>query len=154
MTKNSLFTVTNALFYFLHAILCPEHTIPQKTISIAHFAIVARDDLFWLSIVTSPGLICGVTRPRGTGTVASYSSIVLARANWRKGITTVNIDFSPPGIHGLACKKRHGNSHSDNATYTLKRPLNLVLPVQKFPSWCRGLTTCLLHVGPPFGNRF
>ena len=19
--------------------------------------------------------------------------------------------------------------------------------------WCRGLTTCLLHVGPPFGNR-
>ena len=20
--------------------------------------------------------------------------------------------------------------------------------------WCRGLTTCLLHVGPPFGNRF
>ena len=21
-------------------------------------------------------------------------------------------------------------------------------------AWCRGLTTCLLHVGPPFGNRF
>ena len=20
--------------------------------------------------------------------------------------------------------------------------------------WCRGLTTCVLHVGPPFGNRF
>ena len=20
--------------------------------------------------------------------------------------------------------------------------------------WCRGLTTCLLHVDPPFGNRF
>ena len=20
--------------------------------------------------------------------------------------------------------------------------------------WCHGLTTCLLHVGPPFGNRF
>ena len=20
--------------------------------------------------------------------------------------------------------------------------------------WCRGLTTCLLHIGPPFGNRF
>ena len=20
--------------------------------------------------------------------------------------------------------------------------------------WCRGLTTCLLHVGPPFGNRY
>ena len=40
----------------------------------------------------------------------SYSSIVLARANWCKGdlhqwITAVNIDISPPGIHGLACKK-------------------------------------------------
>ena len=45
-----------------------------------------------------------------TGIVTSYLSIVLARADWRKcnlhqWITTVNIDFSPPGIHGLACKK-------------------------------------------------
>ena len=32
VTKKSLFTVTNVLFYFLHAILCPEHTIPLKTI--------------------------------------------------------------------------------------------------------------------------
>ena len=23
-----------------------------------------------------------------------------------------------------------------------------------FDVWCLGLTTCLLHVGPPFGNRF
>ena len=30
--KKSLFTITNVLFYFLHAILCPEHTIPLKTI--------------------------------------------------------------------------------------------------------------------------
>ena len=27
VTQKSLFTVTNVLFYFLHAILCPEHTI-------------------------------------------------------------------------------------------------------------------------------
>ena len=30
VTKKSLFMVTNVLFYFLHAILCPEHTIPLK----------------------------------------------------------------------------------------------------------------------------
>ena len=32
VTKNSLFTVTNVLFYFLHAIWCIEHTIPLQTI--------------------------------------------------------------------------------------------------------------------------
>ena len=32
VTQKSLFTVTNVLFYFLHAILCPEHTILIKTI--------------------------------------------------------------------------------------------------------------------------
>ena len=51
----------------------------------AHFAIVAKEGLFWLNIVTSSQLICDVTRMRGTGIVTSYSSIVLARANWRKG---------------------------------------------------------------------
>ena len=58
----SLFTVTNVLFYFLHAIWCPEHTILQKQLSIVDFAIVAKDSLFWFSIVTSPQLICDVTR--------------------------------------------------------------------------------------------
>ena len=32
VTKISLFTVTNVLFYFLHAILCPEHTASLTTI--------------------------------------------------------------------------------------------------------------------------
>ena len=32
VTQKSLFMVTNVLFYFLHAILCPEHTILLKTI--------------------------------------------------------------------------------------------------------------------------
>ena len=50
------------LFYFLHAIWCPEHTIPIKQPWIAYFAIVAKDSLFWFSIVTSPQLICDVTR--------------------------------------------------------------------------------------------
>ena len=31
--KKSLFTVTNVLFYFLHAILCHEHTNPLRTIT-------------------------------------------------------------------------------------------------------------------------
>ena len=48
-------------------------------------------------------------RTWGTGIVMLYSAIVLARANWHKGDLhwwiTVNSDFSPPSIHGLACKK-------------------------------------------------
>ena len=60
--------------------------------------------------MTSPQLICDVARTWGTGTVTLYSSIILARANWRKGdlhkcITIVNIDFSPPVIYGLSCMK-------------------------------------------------
>ena len=31
--QKSLFVVTNELFYFLQAIFCPEHIIPQKTIT-------------------------------------------------------------------------------------------------------------------------
>ena len=54
--------VTNVLFYFLHAVWCPEHTITLKQLSIAEFAIVAKDGLFWFSIVTSPQLICDVTQ--------------------------------------------------------------------------------------------
>ena len=98
--------ISYTLFYVLNTpFLC-------KQSSIAHFAIVHNDGLFWLNIVTSSQLICDVTRTGGTGIVTSYSSIVIARANWRKGdlhwwITTANFDFSPPGIHGLACKKIH-----------------------------------------------
>ena len=85
VTQKSLFTETNVLFYFLHAILCPEHSIPLKQSSIAHFAIVAKDRIFWLSIGTSPRLICDVKWTQSTGIVTSYLSIVLTRANWRKG---------------------------------------------------------------------
>ena len=64
---------------------CSEHSIPPKQLSITDFAVVAKDSLFWCSIVTSPQLICDVTRKLDTSIVTSYSSIVLARANWRKG---------------------------------------------------------------------
>ena len=85
VTYQSLITLTFVLFYFLHASWCLKHTITLKHLSIADFAIVAKSGLFWLNIVMSPQLICDVTRTRGTGIVASYLSIVLARANWRKG---------------------------------------------------------------------
>ena len=62
VTQKSLFTVTNVLSYFLYVIWCPEHTIPLKQLSIADFTIVTKDSLFWLSIVTSPQLICDVMR--------------------------------------------------------------------------------------------
>ena len=75
------------MYYFISYTLfyVPERTIPLKKISIADLSIVAKDGLFWFSIVTSLQLICDVTRMRATGIVTSYLSIVLARANWRKG---------------------------------------------------------------------
>ena len=102
--KKMNYVTSNTPFYVLNT------QLRKNQLSIADFAIVTRDGIFWLSIVTSLQLICDVTRTWGTGIVASYSSIVLARANWGKGdphlcTTTVNIDFAPPSIHGLACKK-------------------------------------------------
>ena len=41
-----------------------------------------KNGLFWLSTVTSPQFICGVT---WSGIVTLYSLTVFARANWRKG---------------------------------------------------------------------
>ena len=75
------------MYYFIFCSLfdVPEHKIPLKQLSIADFAIVAKDSLFWFSIVTSPQLICDIMRMLDTGTMTLYSSIVLARANWHKG---------------------------------------------------------------------
>ena len=51
----------------------PEHTIPQKQLSIADFAIAAKDSLFWFIIVTSSQFVCDVTRMYDTGIVTSYT---------------------------------------------------------------------------------
>ena len=48
-----------------------------KQSAIGHIAIVVKDGLFWLGIVTSPQLICDVTPTGYTSIVTSYSSIVL-----------------------------------------------------------------------------
>ena len=69
--------ISNTLFYVLNT------PFRYKQTSFVHFAVVAKDGPFWLNIVTSSQLICDITR--GTGIVTSYSSIVLARAKWRKG---------------------------------------------------------------------
>ena len=52
------------MYYFICYTLfdVTEHTIPLKQLSIADFAIVAKDSLLWFSIVTSPQLICDVTQ--------------------------------------------------------------------------------------------
>ena len=98
-------------YYHLHGFFMSwTHKFRLQQSSIVHFAIVTNDGVFWLSIVTSPQLICDVTWTPGTSIVTSYSSIVLARADWRKRdlywwITTVNINYSPLGIHALSCKK-------------------------------------------------
>ena len=94
------------MYYFISDTLC------YVLNTIIDFADVTEDNLFKLSIVTSPLSICDVTRTWGTGVETPHSSIVLARANGGKGdlhwwITTVNIDFTPLGIHGLACKKAY-----------------------------------------------
>ena len=47
--------------YTLFDVLNSEHTSPLKQLSSTDFAIVAKDSLFWFSIVTSPQLIYDVT---------------------------------------------------------------------------------------------
>ena len=46
VTQKSLSTVTNVLFYFLHAIYVLNTKFRQKQLSITDFAIVAKDGLF------------------------------------------------------------------------------------------------------------
>ena len=45
VTPKSLFTVTNVLFYFLHAIWCPWTHNSPKQLSNANFAIATKDSL-------------------------------------------------------------------------------------------------------------
>ena len=51
VTQKSLLMVMNVSFYFLHAIWYPEYTIPLKQLSFTDFTVVAKDSLFWLSII-------------------------------------------------------------------------------------------------------
>ena len=48
------------------------HNSAKNQLPIANFAIVAKDCLFWFSIVTSLQLICDVMRTWVTGIVTLY----------------------------------------------------------------------------------
>ena len=83
--------------------------------------------------------ICGVTRTRATGVVTSYSSIVLAGANWHKGdlhqrITNVNIDFPSSGSHSLACKKVYVAILNHTITVTVSKYHNFMSTIVPYMS--------------------
>ena len=132
--KKSLLTVTNALFHFLHAILCPwMHNFAGNNYWLSIPPLSLRTEFSDLALwrhhiwyVTS--------RERGLlGIVTSYSSTVLTRANWLKGdlhqwIATVNINFSPSGIHGLGCK-------NDNFLMKCTDAEISVVPIVHFWNW-------------------
>ena len=55
------------ILFLLCSFMSWTHNSAKNKSSIPHSAIVAKDGIFWLSIVTSPQLICDVTRMWGTG---------------------------------------------------------------------------------------
>ena len=74
--------ISHKVFYILKT------PFRYKKLSIAHLAIVAKDGLFWLNIVTSSQLICDVTRTRGTGIMMSYWRLFLHEQIGAKAILT------------------------------------------------------------------
>ena len=114
--KISLFTLTNVLFYFLHAIWCHEHTNPLRTIIERSFRLCCQGRPFLTEHCDVTTIDLWRHANAYTGIVTSYLLNVIARANWRKGdlqwITAVNIDISLPGIDGLACKKQYFMQHN------------------------------------------
>ena len=80
------------MYYFIsYTVVYVVNTqFPSKQWSIADFAIVAKDGIFLLSIVTTPQLICDVTR---TGVLALWRLIRRLFLQGQIGTT---------GIRGLA----------------------------------------------------
>ena len=77
VTKKSFFTVTNVLHNSIHAILCIEHTILLKLLSITDFTIVTKYSLFWLSLVTSPQLFCDIMWMWVRDIMPSYMHVII-----------------------------------------------------------------------------
>ena len=67
------------MYYFISYTLFDVLNTPfhYKQLLIAHFAIDAKDGLFWIKIVTSSQLISDVMRTWGTGIVTSYRRLFL-----------------------------------------------------------------------------
>ena len=72
------------LFHIRQFMTWTHHSAKNSHRSLISPNVVTKDGLFWINIVTSPQLICDVTRTQGTGIVTSYSSIVFACAHWCK----------------------------------------------------------------------
>ena len=110
----SLFIVSYTLIYFFHVILCSRHTNPMKTLIDGPFPRFRQCHQGRPGIMTSPlnnvGWSSLASHKRAVlGIVKSYSTSVLARANWcniyiHLWITTVNIDVPLLGFHGVICK--------------------------------------------------
>ena len=111
VTPKSLFTFTNPLFYFLHAILCPEHTILLKTIIDRSF----RNCRQRRSILTYHCDVTIVDWWRHTNArylqcdvifVDCFRTHKLAQM-WSSQVinSRFNIDFISSDIHGLARTK-------------------------------------------------
>ena len=106
VTKKSLFTVTNVLFYFLHAISCHEHTDPLRTIFERSFRHCCQARPF----LTQHCDVTTIDLWRLANAKYWYCDVIFVYCHCtcklaQRRITAVNIDISPPGIHGLACKK-------------------------------------------------
>ena len=80
------------------------HNFAKKQSSIVHFAIVAKEDLFWLSIVTSTHSWSLTSREREVLALWRHIRRLFFHAQiGAKAIFTG--EKQPSGIHGLACKK-------------------------------------------------
>ena len=110
VSQKSLFMVTNVLFYFLHAISFPEHTIPLKTIIdhwCRHLRTVFSDLVLWChhgwSVMSHNRRVLALWRHIHQMLLhVQIGAKAIFTSEW---ITALNIDFSPPSIHSLAWKK-------------------------------------------------
>ena len=108
-TKKLVFMLTNTLYHFLHAILCPDWAHkPAETIIDCSLLPFSPRAVFlgYLTWRHHHSPICDITQTRGVVILTSYSLIVLACTNWCKGslhwcITTVDINFPLPSIHSI-----------------------------------------------------
>ena len=103
--KKALFMVTNVLFYFLHTILCHEHTNPLRTIIERSFRHCCQGWPF----LTEHCDVTTIDLWRHVNAKYWYCDIIFVFCHCTRKLaqrrsSLVNIDISPPGIHGLACK--------------------------------------------------
>ena len=107
----SLFTVTNVLIHFLHAILCHEHINPLRTIIERSFRHCCQGRPF----LTEHCDVTTIDLWRHANAKYWYCDVIFVYCHCTRKLAqrrsslvnnSVNIDISPPGIHGLACKIR------------------------------------------------